>query len=462
MLFDAFSERLASILGTTPEYLQYQRWLDAHPRDTGAGRDYLFSEPRARFEPRKQDVVVALAGLEVTQQGSGSCLRCAKPTVEVKIADVGPRDARSLLQSIDGQRCLLEVLWESGVGAETLSRFLRASFGLIVFAPAAVNDLESRLPGVQIVRFPCAPYAIERPYWDNMVSVRERLRERVDVLDPFDSLSNFIALLRELHVLALMGRSLTSFYRPASPGADQCVAPGALLLAEPRWLRTSEKAIFLDGPRVNVSLLGGEGYHHAVAESLEDRLALADAREFSDEGLSWGRFMLARAEKDEREAPWFCPPRPITQEHFEVLRSELMRAAAAADSQRPDVVVDSVARFHQAFVRLHPFHCANQSVAMNIVNTLLERSHGAGIPHLLLDLLALRLSTDAYIRLFRRAVRCYAVVEPEPLARLTTLRERYGRFAALIQKLSGKPSATHVRSVLDADPDATRWALIQD
>ena len=60
---DLYSERLAQILAAPPELTEYQHWLaEQRPPEKGE-RDYLFSEPRPRFEPRKEDVVVPLPGL---------------------------------------------------------------------------------------------------------------------------------------------------------------------------------------------------------------------------------------------------------------------------------------------------------------------------------------------------------------------------------------------------------------
>jgi hypothetical protein len=105
-------------------------------------------------------------------------------------------------------------------------------------------------------------------------------------------------------------------------------------------------------------------------------------------------------------------------------------------------------------VRLHPFHCANQSLAMNLVNAVLARARGAGTPHLLLDHLALRMSTDAYIEVFRRAVDGYALVEPDPARRLALLLERKRRSFAVIEQLSAGTASA------DVDADGARWALL--
>jgi hypothetical protein len=160
--------------------------------------------------------------------------------------------------------------------------------------------------------------------------------------------------------------------------------------------------------------------------------------------------VTARSERDETPAAMFCPPRPIERAHLELLRAELAQAATATDAQ---AAMSAAARFHQAFVRLHPFHCANQSLAMNLVNAVAKRAHGAGLPHLLLDHLALRLSTGAYQEVFGRAIRSFALCEPDPARRLGELLERKRRSLALIERLASGQAPS-------GDPDAARWALL--
>jgi len=454
---DLIGERLRLVSRMAPELLEYQRWLGEHPRPERGSRDYLFSVERPRFEPRKDDVPVVVPGLQVRARQGRALLACPEPPAEVELAGVSRRDAERVLGAMDGDRCLLEVRWEAGVGSDVLARFLRAAFGRVVFAPEAVQALETRLSGIEISRFPSPPYAIERPYWENMIAVRERLLARESALGNVEA---FIELLTELHVLALMGPTLASFYRPASPAADRAVAPGALYLDEPRVRQTERGAIFLDGPRVNVSLIGGEGYHRALAEQLGDGEALGEGREFAADGLSWGAFMTARSEKDERPGPWFCPPRPIEQAHFEYLRAELSKAARAAREGTASEAIRRVARFHQGFVRLHPFRCANQSLAMNLSNAVLGRALGAGIPHLVLDHLALRFGTEAYEQLVHRAVAAFALPEERPAKRLAILRERAQRSFALIERVSGCADAPARAAVIEADAEAARWALL--
>jgi hypothetical protein len=253
-----------------------------------------------------------------------------------------------------------------------------------------------------------------------MIDLQARIPDEV----PADT-EGFVRLLRELHVIALMGGSLQSFYRPASPVADRIVYPGALYTAAARTRETVQGTLYLDGPRVNVSFAGGEAQHRALYASVGDEEAGAQARAFEEAGLDWGRVVTARSERETDPKPWFLPPRPMRPEHFETLRSDLDAAVRTAD-------LSAAARFHQGFVRLHPFHCANQSVAMSLVNSALERGLGAMIPHFILDQLALRLDQRAYEIVFARAARALSVTGVGPVQRWAILRERVRQAWALL------------------------------
>jgi hypothetical protein len=95
---------------------------------------------------------------------------------------------------------------------------------------------------------------------------------------------------------------------------------------------------------------------------------------------------------------------------------------------------------------------------MNLVNAVLCRSHGAGIPHLILDHLALRLSTRGYEKIFARAVSAWVVNDEDPVRRLAALRNRKTRSLSLIDR----SKTGDLRSLVTDDPDAARWALLMD
>jgi hypothetical protein len=457
MVRDVFQERCSQILAVAPELLAYQRWLDAE-RAKPRVRDYLFVEAQPRFEPRKEDVVVPLPGLRVECRKGACALRGETLGVVLELPGIKAADAERVLASLDGQRSLLEARWHAGVASSTLAQFLRLTFGRVTFAPQAVAALEAAISGTEITRFPCAAYAIERAYWGNMADVRAHAESAADLLE---GTATFERRLREMHVLALMGRSLGSYYKPASPVADEVVAPGALYLDAARLLEGAEGTVFLDGPRVNVSLVGGEGYHRALYASLGDEEALAPQRSFEADGLSWGRYVMARSDRDDRAGAWFCPPRPVREGHLLAMLERLRSAHAAARTGNATEAVRQVARFHQAFVRLHPFYCANQSLAMNLANVVVGRVAGGGIPHLMLDHLALRLSERAYERVFARATRAFALSSQDPAARLATLLERKNLSFGIIEKLGKAATESEADAIVRANPEAARFALVR-
>jgi hypothetical protein len=454
--FERLRARMPALLaGPPPELAELERWLAAERgRRDAAERDYLFGEERLRFEPRREDVVVALAGLEVSERAGGALVRSAEAGLEASLDGVGRAEVERILGALDGTRTLLEARWEAGVSREALARTLRATFGRVLFAPHAVAALEAAVPGVECVRHPCPPYAIDRSYWQNAGDVRAWIGERLE--DALTTARTLLEAVRELHVVLLMGASLESFYKPASPASDSRLWPGALELASPRLVeRPGAVAVFLDGPRVDVSPAGGERYHRLLHASVGDAEALAD-RACREDGVDWGRVVLARGEHDAAPRPWFCPPRPVTHAHFEALHGALASAAASSASES---LVPALARFHRLFVRLHPFSCGNQSLAMAIVNALAARALGAGIPHLLLDSMALRLEAGAYERLFARAVGAWCVPDADPARRLATLLARKRAAFALVRRMGAGASDDEARALVAADPAGARAAL---
>jgi hypothetical protein len=131
-----------------------------------------------------------------------------------------------------------------------------------------------------------------------------------------------------------------------------------------------------------------------------------------------------------------------------VRRGERKRALAA------------LARFHQRFVRLHPFRAGNQSLVMNIVNALLRELAGAGIPHLILDQLALRFDEAAYVRLFARAVDAWTAVG-SPLARYRALTERKARYFSLLAAVDGCENLDAARALANERPEDAALALLR-
>jgi hypothetical protein len=235
-----------------------------------------------------------------------------------------------------------------------------------------------------------------------------------------DADERFARELRKLHVVALMGEDLQSYYQPASPISSGRAAPGRFMLTPAELIDSPSGTLFVSGPRVNAAPVGGARYHAMLYDTLGDPDAALPRRLRDDSGLDWGQLVVARATSDAAPAPWFCPPRPIRHGHLRALRLALATADRAAREADRAGCIAALGAFHRDFCRLHPFHCGNQSLAMNLVNAVAGRGLGAGLPHLMLDHLAFRLSPAAYLRVFRRAVDAY--VDPQPNAALRYLR----------------------------------------
>jgi len=413
---------------------------------------YLFSEPRVRFEPEESDFLVA-AQAELAEDAGGISLSSASGASAL-VAGASRAEVEAVLRALDGKRTLGDLRLEESLSRKVLDRVVEATFGVFVFAPLAVAELERELSGIELVRFPGAPYEIVRSYWRNMIAVRRELaRSGPDLAYP----DTILELLQRLHVITLMGDDLHSFYRPASPVSRHGIQPGVLFDKAPRTEETARGTRFVEGPRVNASLLGGAAYQCAICEAAGDPGALANVREHTDpSGLSWGRVVFARADTDERDAPWFCPPRPMLPAHWAALSESFESALGAAEAGDREETLGALAHFHQRFVRLHPFKAGNQSLCMNIVGFVLGRSHGAGMPHGILDHLALRLSEPAYERVFRLAAEG-GIVLGTPAQRWRILAERKARTFAFVEQLSG---AANPSELVRSERESARLALI--
>jgi len=411
---------------------------------------YLFDVERPRFECRADDVLVKIDDLALAP---GDRVHSEIAGATVAIHGVPRRALERVLSAIDGRRTLGQVEASSGVASSELHAVLEACFGVVIFAPLAIERLERALSGTEITRFAGSPYEIVRSYWQNMIAVRAECGRLDQALADAERFRDF---LRALNAMALTGADGKTPYTPASPISRKRMAPGALLETVPETRVTAEGTIFVSGPRVNVKLIGGELYHRVLYERAGDPGALDAEREVVMDGLAWGRVVRARAVNEPDFGDWFCPPRPLDIRHFEMLRASLAAALEAAGSAASSDATRASARFHWQFVRLHPFHCANQSVAMNLVNFVLSRALGAGIPHSILDQLALRLDARAYENVFGTATAAYALPGAGPVTRYRELRARKLRAFALIERIGRAPSLEQARALGDAaGPDAS-------
>jgi hypothetical protein len=440
--------RLDSVLEGRWDMRAYERWLAEQARDRD---DYLFASAKARFRADDDDVLIAPRDLAVHVRNNS--LELASPSLGGGVAIQGVvRPALERVAAlIDGQRTLSELRTAARQDRAALERVVAQALGLLVFAPAALAALEAELSGTELVRFPGVPYEIVRAYWQNMIAVRTHALATLGELA-----SEPLEWLRRLHVLSLMGTDLRNFYRPASRITEGGVRPGAVYDTVVN-VKRGERALLLGGPRVGVGFVGGEAYHRLLAERAGDPECLLPARALESDGLAWGEVVTGRAATDERDAAWFLPPRPLLPAHFDALFEAYRNALAAYDAGDAERGTRELARFHYRFVRLHPFRCANQSLSMNLVNLALGRSQGAGMPHLLLDQLALRFTLPAYERVFALAVDQYAIAGT-PLERWRAHREKKALSYAFIQRLQ-RPTESGA-ALAQTEPCAARAALI--
>ncbi len=445
------------------EVLEYLTWLRQQPPRREAASSYLFDEPEVRFAVAEADLLVRDPDARVwVDEGR---LRLASPRAPAGVlldgvAATERETVERLLESLDGQLPLGAL--RAGLPercSPVLDALLAAAFGKLVFAPLAVLDAERAISGVEITRFPGSPYEIARPFWKNMAAVRARSPA---LLAATGDDARFVRELRKLHVVALMGDDLASYYQPASPISAGRAAPGRLMSTRTELLETPAGTLFVSGPRVNGAPVGGARYHEMLYQSLGEPEA-ARPRAFStDTGLDWGRLVCARAATDAGAAPWYCPPRPIRPGHVRALREALAKAEQASVAADRLVCIEALATFHRDFVRLHPFHCGNQSLAMNLVNGVAQRALGAGLPHLMLDHLAFRLSPAAYVRVFRRAVEAYVDSQPNTASRYLRLASNRTRTFELARQLGTAPSLDAAWALARADGSGGKLLLLDD
>lgn len=436
------------------------RWTEwAVSAATRERPDPYYSEARARFEIRESDVLRSVGDVVVRPAECGASVSSERARTRFDVCGVTTREASEILGSIDGVRTTSEVRASARVTDGVCRKFWERTFGTVVLAPLAISELDRRVSAAEVVRYPGSPYEIVREYWENMGDVAERVSSHGGELD---TTPGFVRLLRELNVLALTGALGRSFYLPASPIAVRGrVKPGELWTIDSVVESSGDELRFVSGPRVNASAIGGTAYQRLLSTALSDPEASVPARDFSDAaGLSWGRIVVARADGDERVARWFCPPRPLDGRHVDALRESYNVARRAAETGDAGTVVRELATFHQRFIQLHPFRAGNQCLAMSLVNRVLRKSHGVGIPHLVLDHLALQLSSDAYARAFATAVAAWTVTDENPVERHLELIARKVRCFDFLRALGEMTNEAAAERLVRARPDDAQLAFI--
>lgn len=421
---------------------------------------YLFSKEAVRFDLRGHDVLAVPEQLQVASAGARVELSVGGVRVALDAAQVTLAQCQTILRHIDGEKTLDQIRRSADVNGQALEALLRSAFGIVVFAPFAVTELEHQLSGLEIVRFPCAPYEIVRSYWENQIDVARALSRDIERL--CDS-KQFLKVLTRLHGVLLRGENGQSIYTPASPIARKRVEAGQLLDSPAQFANTPSGPVLVQGAKVSAALLGGEHYNRLVFESVGEPEALSSDRELVEgAGLNWGRLITAGTREEPKPEPMFIPPRPIQPTHVAALAASLGSAWRAAQQGQGALVLTNLARFHQRFVRLHPFQCANQSLAMALVNFALRSFQGSGVAHLVLDHFALRASERSYARLFARAVVAQRTPGASLAQRYQLLRGLKQRSYALLEAVGGATDNAAVWELCMADPEAARLLLLSD
>lgn len=425
---------------------------DAATRDDG----YLFDTPRCRFALEPADELMLAPGASLRREGAEGVVQLPNGA-RLPITGIPFERLRAALAKLPCSYSALTL--ELGALAPS---FVAQAFSKVVFAPHAVAELEVEQPSLELVRFPGSPYEVVRSYWRNSLAVRRELEGR-----PLpESVAELRALLLELHELMLLGAtsagSRRSFYLPASLLGRKRPEPGTFYEAPTGLERRGGQTILTSGARVSVPLLGGALYWQLLAESVSDDGALAGERALTVDGQKLGQVVTARSEEESAARPWFLPPRPLTDAHFEGLLHTLEQAHAAQRAQEPRAAIQALARFHYRFVRVHPLPSANQSLSMSFVNVVLRRLFGVGMPHLLLDQLALRFAPRAYESLFARAARSWIAPWPSAAERLRFLLQQRQELDRFVHEIAGSASLLEARALLLTHTSGADLSLIGD
>jgi hypothetical protein len=436
---------------------EYERWLSQRP--AADSDDYLYSQSRVRLTPHDDDQLATPNSVSVEHAGNSVFVRIAGQSAPIAIPNITRHDAESIIAALRARPSVIELPFVSSVPANVCDLMLGVGFGRFIFAPTALESLERQSSAAEIVRFPGSPYEIARNYWINVGSLNHAIEHSIATSQ---SSSSFVDWLRTLHLQLLLGADLQTFYCPSSPVAQRRVAPGALYVHTTHTLSSSLGEFILDGPRINASAVGGEQYNRLIDRSLGLQLVESESRTFSESTTGWGRLVNARARAEAQERRWYLPPRPIGEGHWEALFSAWNRTVDAMEKQDLAGGVGHLGHFHWYFVHLHPFACANQSLAFAIVNWVLNRLTGSGIPHLVLDHLALRHECTEYSRLFARAVSNWTTAEVEPAVRhLARVRSRQV-LDDFIAQLAATTSESDADALAHRNPASARLALLVD
>jgi hypothetical protein len=449
------SRVLQEILDIPWVLMDYQNWLEKAPPP--ADDDYLFARSRIRFEPSDDDRLVLLDSTNVVEHDGWVGVQISDRLPPIAVPSLKSDTLKALLNALRQRPLLVELPFVANVPSHDCDELIRLGFGRFIFAPDAFATLEQHAAASEIVRFPASPYEIVRNYWQNVGQLSTEVSAKINT--PSDCAS-FETFLRACHVKLLLGADFNTYYRPSSPIARTRVMPGALYTRQTRLVTTPSGVYIIDGPRINATPVGGATYHRLLRKSLRTEGVQQALQNTGYGNENWGAVIIARSRGDARDAEWFVPPRPMGSRHFELLWKSWSRALAAANEQAFGAAISELGGFHWLFVRLHPFACANQSLAFTLVNCVLKRLLGCGIPQLILDQVALRHGYPEYTRLFGRAVTFWQTKAENGLERQ---KERIQKRQALdhcIAAIASAKSEAEAELTVEQNQEMAQLALL--
>ncbi|MDD5275188.1 MAG: Fic family protein [Methylovulum sp.] len=431
-----------SILQLPVHYFRYLDWHKAPEQQAKRARrssaEGLFEIHEPRFELCLDDIPEL--ALKVCVRAIGRYTLVESEQGEI-VLESQAKDIGRILEQIDGTSSFGELLDSGRLGTqvadnEAVLNTINGMLGTAILLPAAVNSLESGIPGASIGRFPLSPYHIVRVYWENMKGVRDELELSGCNGDP----ASLVAQLRRLHLVSLMGADLVSFYKPHSQVSDVAVWPGHFRTGEVHVALPTEFLAYLD----------------MVAYSLGISLGEQFAVRWETGGLKWGAGKLR-----DGKLVYTPPAAPFTGQ-LEQLCAMLAALPTSVSGAGSAGAIYALAAFHQRFAQLHPFACANQSVAMNIVNYFLDKWFNSCIPHLYLDMVAFFVSPADYARYFARAVKFYSVKANEAQGIYPEFKARSKRMNQFIPHLMAAAQTSALADTLEKEPEAACDLLLFD
>ncbi|MGZ4969534.1 MAG: hypothetical protein ACXV8O_09695 [Methylobacter sp.] len=432
-----------AILELPVNYFRYLEWhKHSEQRAKRARRtasEGIFEIHEPRFELCLEDVAEKVPDLHTRAVGKHTLIESEHGEI---VLDVPIKDINRILDHVDGSLTFNEILDQAHLQKWTMPdnevlQTVNAMLGVAIVIPSAIDELESAIPGLSIGRFPLSPYDVVRGYWKNMGDLRIELES----FYLKGNANEWTCQLRRLHLIALMGADLTSFYKPNSQVSDVTVWPGHFRFDE----------------RIHV-LLPAEftGYLKMVAFSLDITLKDQFVIRWEDGGQKWGVAELSGNKAS------YCPSATPIAGQLEQLCSMLAALPCSVTDANAVDAISALAAFHQRFAQLHPFACANQSVAMNIVNHFLNKWFNTCMPHLYLDMVAFFISADSYARYFARAVKFYSVKINEAQSIYPEFKRRSQRMNQFIPRLMPAAQKGELAEVLGQEPEAARDLLLFD